>query len=77
MNDFKVIDTISAWQLENGDLFEIEGSVYRALAIIDDYDNVVDIMVESLDDALDDDQIILDPDDEIRLVAYNYDGIEV
>jgi hypothetical protein len=76
MSDFKVIDTILAYQLENGDLFEVEGHIYRVSLIRDDGDSI-QISVECQDDALDDDEIILDPDDDVRLLDYNYDGVEV
>jgi len=76
MNEFKVIDTISAYQLEFGDLFEVEGNTYRAGSVLDDGDSI-QILVESLDDAIDDSDIILDADDEVHLLAYNYDDVEV
>ena len=76
MNEFKVIDTISAYQLEFGDLFEVQGYTYRAGSVLDDGDSI-QILVESLDDAIDDTDIILDADDEVRLLDYNYDGVEV
>ena len=76
MSDFKVIDTVSAYQIEPGDLFRVEGSVYRALSVRDWADSV-QVTVESLDDAVDDDEIIMDAWSEIDILAYNYDGIEV
>lgn len=76
MSDFKVIDTVAAWSIEEGDLFEAEGQCYRAIVVIDEGDSI-EIHVESLDDALDDDELIFDAHYEVNLLDYNYDGVEV
>lgn len=76
MSDFKVIDTISVYQIEPGDLFRVEGNLYRAISIEDLGDSVL-VTVESLDDAVDDDEIIMDAFSEIDILAYDYDGVEV
>lgn len=76
MDDFKVIDTIDAYQLGPGDLFKAEGIVYRAIQVTDE-GTYIAVYVECLDDVFDDEEIALDPDQQIDILAYDYDGIEV
>lgn len=76
MDDFKVVDTINAYQLGPGDMFRVENDLYRAISIEDDGIDVV-VTVESLDDpTINGDEIILDAFSEIDILYYNYDGVE-